>query len=348
MDFKPDIMVDLEWMHKLSFRFDRFKVASATSHVYNCRCPVCGDSQKSNKLARFYFYNKKGQLNVFCHNCNYSHSFWTFMKDVCPNEFDEYKRDQMRSKLETFKSPSKALNIGLNKTTVGQNKPSQKASGKTLKGIRPITSLPFDHPAIAYLESRGFTYREMNRLLFANNFKKTAESISCEELSENFPKDQRIVIPFYDTEGNIEMIQGRALDNSSLRYISIKTDPAVDKIYGKYEVDRNETVYCVEGPFDSLFVDNCLATCDSNLTRADADVYIFDNQPRSKEIVKLMSDAIAQNKQIVIWPTSPNGKQDINDMIKLGVTREELMDVIRSRTFSGLKAKLEFGKWRKV
>ena len=177
----------------------------------------------------------------------------------------------------------------------------------------------------------------------------TAESISCDKLSERFPSDPRIVIPFYGFEGEVEMIQGRSLDKGAkLRYLTIKADEDIDKVFGKYEIDPEKTVYCTEGPLDSLFVDNCLATCDSSLTKAPADVYIWDNQPRSKEIVALMEKTIDKKHKIVIWPNSPDTKMDINDMIQMGITREELKKVIEMRTFSGLKAKLELTKWRKV
>jgi hypothetical protein len=75
---------------------------------------------------------------------------------------------------------------------------------------------------------------------------------------------------------------------------------------------------------------------------------IFDNQPRSKEIVKLMEQAITDKRKIVIWPVSPDEKIDINDMIKMGLSKLELIEIIERNTFSGLKAKLAFTKWKKV
>lgn len=349
MLFKRDYYTDLDWMHRLSFRLDRFKSASASSNVFNCRCPVCGDSQKSAKKARFYFYTKNHNLNVICHNCGYSHSFWTFMKEVFPNEFDEYKRDQLKTRLDDLGGTSKHRK----KPTLNNQSPDPvetpvSDSRKNLAGVQPLSALSDTHAAVKYMRGRGLKQNQIDRLLWSEDFRVTAESISHEPLSDNFPNEPRIVIPFYSDDGEIEMIQGRSLSSKGLRYLSIKTDPNVDKIYGKYEVDRSKTVYCVEGPLDSLFVDNCLATCDANLLRADADVFIFDNQPRSKEIVALIEKTIEKGKKIVIWPTSPDTKEDINDIILRGVTQTQLMKIIRDNTFSGPKAKLAFMKWRKV
>lgn len=142
-----------------------------------------------------------------------------------------------------------------------------------------MSELDDDHEAVKYLLSRSFTRNEINRLYYSSDFKLTAQSINPEPLSENFPSEPRIVIPFYDTDGKIELIQGRSLDNhSKLRYITIKSHDNVDKIFGREKVDFTKTVYCVEGPLDSLFVDNCIATCDSALEKSNADVLIWDNQ----------------------------------------------------------------------
>lgn len=346
---KFDFQTDLTWMMKISFKLDKFKKASATSHVYNARCPICGDSEKSQSLARLYFYEKGYQLNVFCHNCGYSHAFYNFMKDAFPVEFQEYKKDQL---LERFKrTPKQRKSEPDASHTTEENVADTEAEkgSSTLKGCVPIMTLDDDHDAVKYLKGRSFGDRQLERLWYTDDFSVVANDLSCEELSENFPSDARIVIPFYNTDGLVEMVQGRSLNpKSKLRYISIKTSSEVDKIYGKYELDESRTSYCTEGPFDSLFVENCIATCDSNLLRSDADVLIFDNQPRSREIVNLMEQAIKDKRSLVVWPTSPDYKQDINDLIKLGLTPDELMDIIRARTFNGLKAKLELNSWRRI
>lgn len=213
-----------------------------------------------------------------------------------------------------------------------------------------MSELSDDHSAVQYLKSRCFGDRQIKRLLYTDNFREAANTISENELSENFPNDSRIVIPFYDSQGeNIEMIQGRSINpKSGLRYISIKSHEDVDKVYGKYELDSNKTSYCVEGPFDSLFVDNCLATCDSTLPRSKADVMIWDNEPRSEEIVSLMSNWIELGGKLVIWPGSPEKKLDINDMIQMGLSQKQLMEVIHSRVFQGIRAKIEFKQWKRV
>lgn len=340
-----DLATDLTWLTYISHRLPRFKKASSASNVFNSRCIVCGDSDRDSKKARCFFYERGFQLNVFCHNCGYSKSFYNFMKDVVPDEFEAYKRDQM---LERFKRSSKRSKPEAASSIKETTNDAETPYLKGLDGTVSVSSLDSDHPAVEWLRNRGLGAKEMSRLLYTDNFLVPAQQLSPEPLSANFPTDPRIVIPFYNEEGTIEMVQGRALNNKGLRYISIKANEQVDKVYGKYEADPNKTTYCVEGPFDSLFIDNCLATCDSSLTRIDADVYIWDNEPRNPEIVDLMEQAIDRGLRVVVWPTSPNNKQDVNDMILDGVSRSKLKSIIDSNAVSGPRAKLMLMRWRRV
>lgn len=61
-----------------------------------------------------------------------------------------------------------------------------------------------------------------------------------------------------------------------------------------------------------------------------------------------MESAIKKGKSIVVWPVSSDTKIDINDMIKMGITKNQLMHIIRKRTFKGLKAKLELNQWKRI
>lgn len=351
--FKPDFALDVIWLSRISYRLEKFKRTSSSSHVYACRCVSCGDSRsKPNKLS-LYFYTKKNALNFECKRCGYSGSFWRFMVEQCSADFEEYKREQLKERIEAFRTRYTSSN---NKPTSSHQEEKQIDStrGKSvLEGVTPLSELSRSHPAVQYIESRGLGHcisKGDTRLLYSDNFKITAQSINPEPLNDSFPQDARIVIPFYSQDGErIEMLQGRSLDpDSVMRYITIKADPDVDKIFGKNLIDRSKTSYCVEGPFDSLFIDNCLAACDANLARSDADVLIWDNEPRSINIIKYMERAIDSGRSIVVWPTRPDYKQDINDMILMGITKEDLMEVIKARTYSGLMAKLELMKWRKV
>jgi hypothetical protein len=326
---------DLNYINVISYRLDGFK---QVNNVYNCRCPFCGDS-KNKRKQRFYLYTKKGNINANCKNCGYSKSFYNFIKDLDSILFEQYRKDVL---LDNFKT---------NKTKVSVKIEEQKKVLKSIEKIhcKKITELNKDHTAYKYLMSRSLE-NHLDKFFYTDDFKSVASELNLESsinLKENEP---RIIIPFYDENNKIKAIQGRSLDpKSKLRYITIKASNDNDKIYGIERLDFEKPIYVVEGPIDSLFVDNCVATCDSNLLACSfGDVYIFDNQCRNKELIAIMERSISLGKSIVIWPNSSDSKQDINDLIKNGVSEKMLMEVFRKRTFSGIRAKLELSKWRKV
>ena len=125
-------------------------------------------------------------------------------------------------------------------------------------------------------------------------------------------------------------------------------DEAAPKVYGLDTINRKFPVYVVEGPFDSNFVSNSVALCGSDgdmeaLESCDL-IYVYDNEPRNKEIVRRIENCIKNDKRVVIWPTNIKEK-DINDMVLGG---HDVMDVLKSNTYSGLKAQLQFNTWKRI
>lgn len=341
--FTPDLHTDLNWLSRISGSLEGYKRQSGSA-VAVCRCPICGDSKKHKSKARFYFYKTRGKtLNVDCKNCGYSRSFFNFMREAFESSFDEYKMEQVKAQI-SYRDYSKKADVEVAKTPT----PTNPVTPTDVSDMVCVTELPLTHPARQYLQSRAMSDVEMGRLFYTDHFKALASKISPTPLSSSFPDEPRIVIPFYSETGSLEMVQGRALGDSNLRYITIKAAPDIDKVFGKNEIDPTKTVYVCEGPLDSLFVDNCLASCDSALTRIEADVYIWDNEPRNPNIHAIMRDAILAGHKLVIWPISPDHKLDINDMIKGGLSRQDIMTIIRENTFSGNAAMYHFTKWRRT
>ena len=166
-------------------------------------------------------------------------------------------------------------------------------------------------------------------------------------------KDQpRLVIPFFDTAGEVFAFQGRAFGNEQPKYLTIKLDEDKQKVYGLERINFADHIHIVEGPIDSLFVDNCLAAGGADLFLKnkipnDQITYIFDNEPRNKEIVNRMYKVIEQDFNVVIWPEELQLK-DVNDMILSGLTKIELQDIISNNTYSKLSALTKLNYWKKT
>jgi hypothetical protein len=115
-------------------------------------------------------------------------------------------------------------------------------------------------------------------------------------------------------------------------------------------IDRNKKVYVVEGPIDSLFIPNCIAVAGTAFGKLDTLgipkerlVVIFDNQPRNKEVCKIIDKSINSNYNIVIWPQTLEEK-DINDIV---LTGKEPLNIIKKNIYNGLEAKMKFVSWKR-
>jgi transcription elongation factor Elf1 len=328
------IYIDRKFLLLLSPRLDRF--AQKKDDLYNFRCPFCGDSQKNKYKARGYVYKKKNDYFYKCQNCGVGHTMYNFIKYIDPSMVKEYAMERYAN--------GETGNNNYPKPTFEEFK--AKPEFKTTINLPTIESLPEQHHARVYVESRRIPEAQYSNLYFAEDFKKFVEEVGVEkELKE---KDQRLIIPFYNQQKELVAFQGRALGESKIRYITIKLQDDTDKFFGVDRVDWTKTVYVLEGPIDSMFIENSIATADSNLMavgKTDNVVLVYDNEPRNKDIVKNIQKAIENNFSVCLWPKTIDYK-DINDMVLGGMSPDEIKSIIDTHTFSGLRATLEFTNWK--
>jgi hypothetical protein len=132
-------------------------------------------------------------------------------------------------------------------------------------------------------------------------------------------------------------------------------DESKPKIFGLDTLERNsKDIYLLEGPIDSLFVDNAIAAAGGDLLsqvetlglQKEQIVVVFDNEPRNAEVVSKIEKSINAGYRTTLWPEYIEQK-DVNDMILAGYTSDQIKNIIDSNTTSGLEAKLKFAIWRK-
>jgi len=343
-------LVDLKYSGILSTRLDRFTVKSQSPYRANLRCPICGDSQKSKLKARGWILEKDNSAIYYCHNCGASMGLSKFIQHIDSNLYNDYVVDIALEK--GFKNKSRGTlqtNVKpLEKLTKKQ--PKYTKQGSPLLKIKKISSLNFSHPAKKYIEERRIPTRQHYKLYYASNFEAWTNSLIPNKLSEEKCKP-RLVLPFIDKTGNVFGYQGRAFDKESIRYMTIMLDDTAPKIFGLDTVDFYRRYYVVEGPIDSLFISNAVAMAgaDGNsrgLENVENAVFVFDNEPRNKEIVNRMEKCLDKGYQVCIWPKNIVDK-DINDMILSGISSADVKDIINQNTYSGLEGKLKISYWRK-
>jgi len=286
-----------------------------------------------------------------CHNCGAGHTFYNFLKLVDPSLLKEYAYERFTNGETGNHNYPKPTFEEFKSQPAFNEKPTQKKIE-----LDTIESLPESHYAKAYVKARKIPEKYFSELYFAPDFKMLVQSLGVE--NENLKeKDPRLIIPFYNENNELFAIQGRALSESKIRYITItlvenERVQGYMKFYGLNKLDRNKKVYVVEGPIDSMFLPNAIATADADLTRAAKleltdFVLVYDNEPRNKDIVKQIGKAIASGYNVTLLPENIKQK-DINDMILAGISPGEIVDLIDKFTFSNLRANLEFSSWKKV
>ena len=321
-------IIDSKYIGLVSSRLQKFKRVKAD--LFNFRCPICGDSQKHKNKARGYFYQVKTNTNYKCHNCGASMSFNNFLKQIDSTLHKQYT-------MEKFKEGFTGRNFVLEEPK--------------LEFTKPIFRKKIDLPRASevpvaknYLEKRNL---DASQFYFAAKFKEWTNT--QKHTFDTIGRDEsRIIIPMYDTDKNLIGFQGRSLGPNSVKYITVMLQDEAPKLFGLDKIDDTKPIYITEGPFDSTFLENSVAMCGSDLDIGSfgwsSYIWVFDNEPRNREIIERINKTIDRGDQIVIWPSNIHEK-DINDMVLSG---HNVKSIVESNTYSSLQAKIKFNIWKKV
>ena len=337
--------VDIQYAQHLAARLENFKIRSTNPYKINFRCPICGDSQKSRSKARGWLLEKDNALFYYCHNCGASQSFSYFLKGQDPMAYNQWVAEKFIKKANSAPTDTGSV---LDNTKFEAPKFTKK--NNPLKSIKKVSQLQWNHPVKKYIQDRQIPPNQHYRLYYVNKFKGWINTIIPNKF-ENVGKDEpRLVIPFFDKDKNVFGVSARGFDPNGIRYITIMFDER-PKIFGLDTVDFSRQYYVVEGAIDSFFVRNAVAMAGAEgntnaLQNAkEKAVFVFDAEPRNKEIHKRMEKVIEQGYKICIWPSDVPGK-DINEMVLNGY--KDVEGTIRSNTYSGLEAKLKLQQWRRT
>jgi hypothetical protein len=269
-------------------------------------------------------------MNFKCHNCGSSSTFSNFIKTLDPVLYKQYIFEKFKDRNTGKGSIYEEPKFDFKKPVFSQKLDIPRAS-----------EVPI---AKEYLKKRGL---DPTRFFFAAKFREwvNTKKYTFHDVGRD---ESRIIIPLYDEDKNIIGFQGRSLGPNNVKYITVMLDEDAPKIYGLDKIDKKKPIYILEGPFDSTFVENSVAMCGSDLDIGSFGwsdyIWVFDNEPRNREIIKRIDKTISRGDKVVIWPSSIKEK-DVNDMINAG---QDVSSVLESNVYSGLKAKIKFNNWKKV
>jgi len=323
-------LVDSKYIGLVSSRLTKFK--RVKPNLYNFRCPICGDSQKHKNKARGYFYGIKANVNFRCHNCGASMSFSNFLKQIDTTLHKQYVMEKFKDGFAGVKGGSAI------------EKPAElKFEAPQFKPKLDLPKASENSAAKSYLEKRklnpnDFYYTDKFKA-WSNSHKKTFDDVSYDE--------PRIIIPLF-YKNTLVGFQGRSLGPSKVKYITVMINDDAPKIYGLDNIRRDAPVFVTEGPIDSTFLRNSIAMCgadgDVGKWGVSTPVWVYDNEPRSKEITTRISNTIDRGESVVIFPSNIHEK-DINDMVLAG---HDVQSIVESNIYKGLEATLKFTTWKRI
>jgi hypothetical protein len=330
------LYVDKMFAGQVRPRVKNFK--QKNDYLYVMSCPFCGDMSKGRQRTRGFFYRIDDTLNYKCHHCGDSRSFGNFLKDIAPDLYKEYSLYKYKEKKESeefFRPILKPI-----------------IEEKTSIDLIPCIELDTHHKAIKFLLSRKIPIKQWDNFYFCPFIKNYINRLKPGTFEDEVFDHPRIVIPFYNDRKKLIGITARSLGRETPKYLITKITND-EKIFGLDKIDFNNTIYCVEGPIDSMFLPNCIAVSGASYKSntiehlKDNLVIIPDNDRRNKEVINQIKYAIDSNYSVVLWPDNIIEK-DINDMIIAGYSSEDILTIIKMNTYKGLRAKLKFSNWIKI
>jgi hypothetical protein len=340
---------DEKFLRLLAPTLQRFTQKSA--HTFNFRCPLCGDSQTNKAKARGYIFPVGDVLLYKCHNCSVSLPFSALLRGQSRHLYDEYIFERLKEDGERPKAPPEAA-----------PKPPESPPVHFLaqdSPVYPLSILNHAYPSLHVVlvfarDTRKLPDSAFDRLFATDKAKTWLTTLVGEEKASKVSDDlPYLVQPLRLPDGVWYGAQLRLVNRKEFLTFRWSHEPL--KVFGLDAWTPRKLTYITEGPIDALFVPNALSTCGSDLLSGirhleDAEimkpsnrrVYVWDNEPRNKEIVRHLRTAIKLNENVVIWPR--RFPKDINDMVRADI---DVDDVLPKRTFFGLNAELEMAAWMK-
>jgi len=262
---------------------------------YNFRCNICGDSKKSHskKRGNIQKAKKSGVWYFTCYNCFALYPrIDKWIKEYFPEIYNQYKKDTFLKK---------------------EYEPIVEKVKEIKKDIQEIYFKPILSDSLLKFEAIKFC---QDRKIPEDIWKKFY--VCSQEKYRN-----RLIIPFYNNKNKIYFYQARILPNYNDNGNKYLSRYGKKTSYNIYNIDRDKEVIIVEGPIDSMFIENSIALVGLDIYREELNTipnkfWMLDNDTKGRE----KTIELLENGQYVFnWKKFLNenniendGKIDVNDL----------------------------------
>ena len=321
----------------------------------NFACPFCGDSLRDPRKKRFNIY--LNSLSCHCFNCNHHSGINSFLK-----QFDEELSVEDKIQVHEIQQSSKKFErrISSNQSSFAFQLLDKLAIPKSILFNMLNLTTPYKSKECSdYLNSRcinikqwkHFAYNEKSKELYILNINSNDRVIGMQirQLDTNSKKSRyltRSLSKIYNNifKKDISILIERLLKSieNGEKYITEEDgveniQANLDRLSGLFNimnVDMNKPLTIVEGPIDSLCINNAIALQGATKLNNYFDEikmvrYLFDNDKVGKEH---SLDKIKSNKKVFLWNlyikkmNIKNKVKDINDVLKLNKFNKEIYE----------------------
>jgi hypothetical protein len=159
-------------------------------------------------------------------------------------------------------------------------------------------SLPNDFMLIGQnLESKNFLVDRAANYLFSRGMSiKDLWRYKC-GISDEYEYRDRIIIPSFTIDGNLNYFLARAIYSSDMKYVNCGYDKN-EIVFNEFYVDWNKELILVEGPMDLLNIEeNATCLLGSSLSR-ESRIFNFIIQNKTPVVLCLDLDAVEKQRKI--------------------------------------------------
>ena len=125
--------------------------------------------------------------------------------------------------------------------------------------LKKISELDDEHTAKQVVIKRQIPTEYHDKLYLCNKFMSFVNEVKPNTFSHTKGEHQVDNAFFTEMMAKHLKLSGRAFGKEQPKYLTIKFDENKQKVFGLDKVNLQDNIFIVEGPIDSMFIDNCLA-----------------------------------------------------------------------------------------
>jgi len=339
MNLPEEYVISKFYEYGYRVKFNRF------SNTYYCACPICREGKSFHKKRRCFYIPKKNL--IFCHNCGWSSRPYNWIKQVSQLTDREIFRE-----LEDGD-----YNVGIQLEEKKEH-------------IQEVPTLPedcinlFDSAQIEYYKNdryvkRAISFIQNRRLDVAINKPKAIYISLKDKVHKN-----RVILPFYDKDGDLIYYQSRTLLKSDPKDKYISKINGTRSVFNIDKIDSNiNDIFLFEGPIDACFTKNGVAVGGITLSKQLFSefqqeqinsllffnkIWVLDSQWLDKSALEKTKILLLEGERVFIWPEKVGTRyKDFNEMCVALRLNEIHRDFIKKNTFQGMEGVVKLSQIKK-